>query len=131
MYNFIFAFHYLYFKRFNIHTCRSMAASFVALTFFIHFFLVWNSLVFFFGAGFLPIKPFSLDYFINKLYLLPLAFVYDYLFVLYFSHKRAMAIVNKYPKDYNLFTFKNLFLVFLIMIAPLLMGIYFLQHSSC
>ncbi len=129
MYNFIFAFHYLFFKKFKNNTSRSMAASFVAVTIFFHFFLVWNSLRYFTGINILPIKSFSQDYFTNKLYLLPLAFVYDYLFVLYYTHKRAMAIVNKYPKDYKVVTLKNVLFVLLIMIVPLLIGIQFLQHS--
>jgi len=129
MYNFIFSFHYLFFKKFKNNTSRSIAASFVAITIFFHFFLFWNSLRYFTGVDILPVKSFSQDYFINKLYLLPLAFFFDYLFVLYYTHKRAMAIVNKYPKDYKVVTLKNVLFVLLIMIAPLLIGIWFLQHG--
>ncbi len=129
MYNFIFLFHYLFFKKFKIDIYRSMAASFVAITIFFQFFMVWNSLKYFTGIDILPIKPFSQNYFTNKLYLLPIAIVYDYLFVLYYTHKRAMAIVNKYPKDYKVLTLKNVLLVLLIMIVPLFIGIQFLQHS--
>jgi hypothetical protein len=129
MYNFIFAFHYLLFKKLKNNTAKSMAATFVALTFFIQFFLIWNSLRFFTGLNILPIKSLSQDYFTNKLYFLPLAFIYDYLFVLFYTHKRAMAIVNKYPKDYKVLTLKNLLLVLLIMIAPLFIGIQLLTLS--
>jgi hypothetical protein len=129
MYNFIFAFHYFFFKKFKNTTHRSMAASFVAITFFIHFFMFWNSILYFTGINILPIKPFDQDYLTNKLYLLPIAFFYDYLFVLFYTHKRAMAIVNKYPQDYEVITLKNVVLVLLIMILPLLIGIQFLLHS--
>jgi hypothetical protein len=106
-----------------------MAASFVAITFFIHFFMFWNSILYFTGINILPIKPFDQDYLTNKLYLLPIAFFYDYLFVLFYTHKRAMAIVNKYPQDYEVITLKNVVLVLLIMILPLLIGVQFLLHS--
>ena len=129
MYNFIFAFHYLLFKKLKNTTARSMAATFVALTLFFHFFLIWNSLRFFTGINILSIKSFSQDYFTNKLYLLPIAFIYDYLFVLFYTHKRAMTIVNKYPKDYKVVTIKNALLVFIIMIVPLLVGIQLLNLS--
>ena len=128
MYNFIFALHYFFFKKYKVTTHRSLAASSVALTVFCQIFFVANIITFFSGVTF-ACKPFSNDYFTNKLYLLPLAFVYDYLFVLYFTHKRAIAIVNKYPKDYKVMTLKNVSLVFLIMIVPLLVGVYFLQHT--
>ena len=33
--------------------------------------------------------------------MLPFGILYLYLFIAFYSHKRAMAIINKYPKDYK------------------------------
>ncbi|TAE08320.1 MAG: hypothetical protein EAZ47_09465 [Bacteroidetes bacterium] len=128
MYNFIFNFFYRYHKKGKDFSPRFTAAGAVAITIFFHLFLVVNIITYFTGFN-LAGKPFSQDYFINKLYMLPFGLVYLYSFVLFYTHKRAMAIVNKYPQDYKVITFKNVLLVLLIMIVPLLIGIQFLQHS--
>jgi hypothetical protein len=128
MYNFIFNFFYRYHKKGKDFSPRFTAAGAVAITIFFQLFLVANIITFFTGVN-LAGKPFSQDYFTNKLYWMPFVLVYLYLFVLYYTHKRAMAIVNKYPKDYKVVTLKNILLVLLIMIVPLIIGIQFLQYS--
>jgi hypothetical protein len=128
MYNFIFNFFYRYHKKGRSFGPRSTAASAVGMTIFFQFFCIMAAVNFFTGTN-LAGTPFSDDYFINKLYLMPFALGYFLLFVLYYTHKRAMAIVNKYPEDYKVITIKNVLSVLLIMFVPLLIGIWFLQHS--
>lgn len=128
MYNFIFNFFYRYHKRERSFGPRSTAALAVAITVFFQFFCLGTMIRFFTGVNLVG-KALSEDYFTNKLYLMPFMMVYGLMFILFYTHKRAMAIVNKYPKDYKLITVKNILLVLLIMIAPLLIGIQFLQHS--
>jgi hypothetical protein len=129
MYNFIFNFFYRYHKQGKSFGPRSTAALAVGTTVFFQFFMLWNGIKYFTGINIFPVKAFSQDYFTNKLYMMPFAIVIAYLFTFYYTHKRAMAIVNKYPKDYKVVTLKNVLLVLLIMIVPLLIGIQFLQHS--
>jgi hypothetical protein len=128
MYHFIFNFFYRYHKQGRSFSPRFIAACAVSTTVFFQLFLMANIITFFTGVN-LAGKPYSQDYFTNKLYWMPFVIVYGYLFILYFTHKRAMDIVNKYPEDYKVLTIRNVLLVLLIMIAPLLVGIQFLQHS--
>lgn len=128
LYDFIFNFFYRYHKKRKDFSPRFTAAGAVAITGFFHLFLIANIVTYFTSVN-LAGKPFSQDYFTNKLYLLPAGVIYVYAFVLFYTHKRAMAIVNKYPQDYNVVTIRNVLLVFLIMIAPLIVGVWFLQHS--
>jgi hypothetical protein len=128
MYNFIFNFFYRYHKQGKSFSPRFIAACAVSTTVFFQLFFIANIFTFLTGINLVGI-PFSQDYFTNKLYWMPFAVVYGYLFILYYTHKRAMAIINKYPKDYKVVTIKNVLLVLLIMIAPLLIAVNFLQHS--
>jgi len=128
MYNFIFNFFYRYHKKRKDFSPRFTAAGAVAVTIFFHLFLVANIVTYFTDRN-LAGKPLSQDYFSNKIIMLPFGLVYLYSFVLFYTHKRAMSIVNKFPQDYEVLTFKNVLLVLLIMIVPLLIGIQFLQHS--
>lgn len=129
MYNFIFNFFYRYHKKGRSFSPRFIGACAVSITVFFQFFLLWNGIKYFTGFNIFPIKSYNQDYFINKLLYMPFMIVYGYLFILYYTHKRAMTIVNKYPQGYKVVTLKNVLLVLLIMIAPLLIGIWFLQHS--
>lgn len=128
MYKFIFNFFYRYHKIRKDFSPRFTAASAVAVTVFFHLFLVMSITKYYTGVN-LAGKPFSQDYFTNKIYLLPFGIVYLYSFILFFNHKRAMQIVNNYPENYKVITIKNVLLVLLIMILPLLVGIQFLQYS--
>jgi hypothetical protein len=129
MYNFIFSFFYWYFNKRNDITPRFSAALTVALTVFFHLFLFANIITFFTGIN-LAGKPFSQDYSTNKLYLMPFGLVYVYSFVFFYNRKRTMAILSKYPTNYNWISVKNILLILLIMIVPFLLGIQFLQHSN-
>jgi hypothetical protein len=108
---------------------RSTAALAVGVTVFFHLLLFVNILTFFTGLR-LPVKSFSEDYFTNKVYLMPFAMAYGYFFIVYYSHKRAMAIVTKYPKDYKVITFKNFLTVLLIMIVPLIISFQLIKHNN-
>lgn len=128
MYDFIFNFFYRYHKRGRSFGPRSTAALAVAITTVFQIFCLVAVILFFTGFN-IAGKPISHDYLTNKLYLMPFMMAYGLIFILYYNHKRAMTVVNKYPKDYKLITAKNIFLVLIIMIAPLLIGIWFLQHT--
>lgn len=128
MYDFIFNFFYRYHKKNRDFSPRLTAAISVATTIFFQLFMIVNVFTFFTKINILG-KPFSQDYFTNKLYYLPFAMLYGYSFVLFYTHKRAMRIVNKYPQNFKVLTLENILLVLLIMIVPLLIGIWFLQYS--
>lgn len=129
MYDFIFNFFYRYHKNQRDFSPRFTAAIAVAITIFFQLFMIANIITYFTGVV-LGGKPFSQDYFTNKLYYTPFMIAYGLFFVLFYSHKRAMSIVNKYPKDYKAVTIKNVLLILLIMIVPLLLGIQFLQLAN-
>ena len=128
MYNFIFNFFYRYHKKNRDFSPRFTASAAVAITIFFHLFLIANIITYFTGIN-LAGKPFSENYFTNKLYMLPFGLIYLYSFVLFYTHKRAMRIVNKYPQNFKVLTLENILFVLLIMIVPLLIGIWFLQYS--
>ena len=126
MYDFIFNFHYRYFKRRQNSQARTNAALAVGLTIFFHMMCLGVVLRHF---GFISLgKPLSEDYVTNKMMMLPYGLLISYLFTWYYSHKRAMAIVTKWPKDYEVLTVRNVALVALLMLGPLLMMVAFLKQ---
>ena len=127
MYHFIFNFFYRYHK--GGSNGRITAALAVALTLFVHIFLLSMFILHFTGYNIWG-KPLSSDYFTNKLYLMPFALVYGLLFVLYYNPKRSLAVINKWPEDYKYFSIKNIFWVILIAIVPLVAAVELLQHTS-
>ena len=127
MYNFIFNFFYRYHKKGRSFGPRSTAALAVALAIFFQLFCLGSVIKFFTGIN-IAGKALSEDYLTNKLYLIPFMMVYGLVFILFYTHKRAMAIVNDFPKDYKVITIKNVLLVLLIIIVPWLLGVLFLQH---
>lgn len=129
MYNFIFNFFYRYFKKSDSASYRTSAALSVGITIFFQLFLLANVFTFFTGINLSP-GSFSQDYMTNKLCLMPIAMLYLLIFELYYNHKRAKVIVNKYPKDYRLLSLKNILGVFFIMLAPLIVGIIFLEFRN-
>lgn len=128
MYDFIFNYFYRLSKKRESSGHRSNAALAVGLAFFGHLFLVWNALKFFFDVNILPFKPLSKDYFYNKLMLMPFALFLGYLFIIFYSHKRAIKIVDSFPTDYNVFSFVEILKVIAIKVVPFLLGIYFLNN---
>lgn len=92
--------------------------------------MIWNGLKYIAGIDILPIKFSSRDYFINKVYLMPFMILNGFSFLMFYTQKRAIVIVSKYPKDYKVITFKNIVLVFLIMIVPLIIGVQFLNSHK-
>ena len=130
MYNFIFYFFYSYHKKGRSYGPRETAGLAVALTIFLHFFMLWTGVKFFTGINIFPIKKFSDDYFTNKLFFMPFMMAFGFLVVKYYNHKRAMQIINKYPKDYKVVTLRNVLLVILIAIVPLLISIQFVNNTK-
>lgn len=128
MYNFIFNFFYRYHKKGRSFGPGSTAALAVAITIFFQIFCLGAAINFFTGLN-MAGKALSDDYFTNKLYLMPFMMAYGLVFILFYTHKRSRAIVTKYPKDYKVITVKNVLLVLLIMIVPLLVGIWFLRQG--
>ena len=63
-----------------------------------------------------------------KMMMLPCGLALSYLLTWYYSHKRAMITVNKWPKDYEVLTVRNVSLVALIMLGPLLVIVALLRH---
>jgi len=124
VYNFLFNFLYRYYKRRQDTQARTRAALAVGLTIFLHVLCLGVILRHF---GFVSLgRPLSEDYVTNKLLMLPFGLVVSYLFTWYYSHKRAMAIVNQWPKDYDALTARNVALVALMMLGPMLVMIAFL-----
>ena len=126
MYDFIFNFFYRYYKRRQDTQARTRAALAVGLTISFH---VMCAGVILRHYGLISLgKPLSEDYMTNKMMMLPYGLVISYLFTWYYSHKRATAIVNKWPKDYEVLTVRNVALVALIMLGPLSVIFAFLKH---
>ena len=130
MYNFIFNFFYRYHKQGRSVGPRGTAALAVAITVFCHLFMIWTGIRYFTGINIFPIKNYSDDYFTNKMFFAPFMLVYGFIFIKYYSHKRPMAVVNRYPKDYRVITLENVLLVIIISIVPLLMGIFFVNNTK-
>jgi hypothetical protein len=127
MYDFVFNFMYRYHKKGNSSHYRGTAAGAVAITVLFQL-LCLGAILRHYGILDLG-RPLSEDYFTNKMLMLPYALGYLYLFVWFYSHKRALAIVNKWPKDYDVLTLRNVGLVTLIMLGPVFVMISFLKHS--
>ena len=129
MYKFIFNFFYRYFKKRRDFGARFSASLIVFSTVFFQFTCIASFVRLLTGFNIFG-KGFSEDYFTNKLCLMPFGFVLAYVFVFYYSQKRAMSIVNEYPNDYNIYTIKNILLVILILVVPLLLTILFIKLQS-
>jgi len=52
-----------------------------------------------------------------------------YLVDWFYTRKRVMRIINKYPEDYEVLTLKNIALVFIIMILPIILGAIILNNT--
>ena len=125
MFNFIFNFFYRYHNRSRGGHSRTIAALAVGLTIFLQVLCLTIILQHY---GFIELgKPLSEDYFTNKMLMLTFGLALSYLPTWYYSHKRAMIIVNKWPKDYEALTVRNVSLVALIMLGPLLVIVAFLK----
>ncbi|MBU6123082.1 hypothetical protein [Hymenobacter siberiensis] len=127
MYDFVFNFIYRYHKKGKTSQYRATAASAVAMTVLFQL-LCLGAILRHYGLIDLG-KPLSADYATNKLLMLPLVLAYYYLFIWFYSHKRAVAIVNQWPKDYDVLTARNIGLVSLIMLGPLFVMIAILKLS--
>jgi hypothetical protein len=127
MYNFIFNFFYRYHKKGNSINPRFIATGAVAITMFFQLFLLANIYTYITGIN-LAGAPFSEDYHTNKLCLIPFGIIYLAPFVLFYSRKRTKAVLDKYPENYRFMTFTNIMLVLLVMLAPLFIGVQFLNH---
>lgn len=123
MYNFIFWFFYKYFEWKDKTPSAFVAASMVMFTLIIHLMLLYSILRYFTG---LNVGVFSDNYVINKLCLLPFALTFMALTYLIYYRKRSAGIVAKYD-DNNMepFTFKNIALVLLIIVVPLIIMVKF------
>jgi hypothetical protein len=128
MYNFVFNLVYRYHKRKKSTSVRFIASMAVAITVFFQLFFLAN--LFTYLTDIKSIKPISEDYFSNKLYLMPFVAIYFLGFVYFYTHKRAVKIINQYPQDYALLSFKNLIILFLVVLLPLILGVWFLNHNG-
>ena len=127
IYDFVFNFFYRYHKQGKTTQPRINAALAVGITIGSHVFTAL-SILRYFGIKVLG-PPLSDDYFTNRMLMMPFALLATYMITWFYSHKRAMAIVNKWPKDYDVLTLKNVLAVALLMFGPLLIGIQFLNNS--
>lgn len=109
---------------------RFTASIAVLVTVFFHFFFI-ASCIRFFGDYKKKIFQFHDDKIINKLILAIVALILIVLNFLYFNKKRTNKIVEKYENTVNdIFSFKNILLFLIIVLIPLTVGIYLLNHSE-
>ncbi len=123
MYNFLFNFFYRYYKQKKELIFKESAALNVALAIVFQSFCIIAIFRYYFGINLFPIKQYSVDYFTNKWHFAPYMLIYLAVFVIYYTDKRAIKIVSKYPEDYKFMTIRNVILVFTIMFLPLIVGL--------
>ena len=121
MYSFIFWFFYKYFE-WRIYT-RSPLLGYcmVAAAISIHLFLIYSVVYYLTGYD---IAAFSNAYGYDKLMMLPYALLLFFIIQYFYYRKKTQHILDKYG-DRPLFTIKNIALVLLIMVIPLVLVILF------
>lgn len=131
MYNFVFYFIYKYkLRKEDSFEVRFTASIAVLITVFFHLLFV-ASCIRFFGDYKGKLFQFHNDKMINKVILAIIAIVLIGLNFLYFSKKRTNRIVEKYEKTIeDILSLRNTLMLLVIVFAPLIIGIYFLNHSQ-
>lgn len=118
MYKFIFNFFYHAYKRKGESTYRGSAALVVGITIFIHIVFISCLLEIATGINVLKIKLGNEDI-PSNIISVP-AIIIDIIAVLcFFSEKRAEKIVNQFPDNYKLATFKNVASLIILIAIPL------------
>lgn len=131
MYSFVFYFMYKYHTRFGDFNPRFTASGAVLVTICIHLFFLFCGVKYFSEEGFLNQSSFNDDYFTNKLIWMAILLPFLILSFLYYSKSRVSKIVSKYDaKRIRIFSFKNILYFLVIMFVPLILGVYFLNHSK-
>lgn len=125
MYNLIFYFFYRYHKRRQDSTPSLTGMVAVSSVLAGHIFLIVNLISFFTGYKVLG-GPFSEDYTLNKLYLLPFSILYFLIIVFYYNKKRVEKIKQQW-KDKDVLTFKNGMIIFIVAVLPVVIAIKLLN----
>ena len=124
MYDFIFFFFYSVFKKLGTVDPKDNAASILLLGIFGHLFLVLTSINFFLGINMIT-KAFGENH--SKYLWLPvIIFIMVLVYKIY--KKRFEIIMEKYKDEGGFISVKNSMIITILMIAPYLAAIYFLNH---
>jgi hypothetical protein len=126
MYNFIFIFFYKLSLKRN-PDAKGAAKTFVALTTFMHLFLLVSIITFAFD-----IKISSLDESsaLNKLYFLPILILWYFLISLFYNKKKINQLVKESESIKSIVNFKNILLVLLIIVVPTIIAIKLTMYSQ-
>ena len=125
MYDFIFYFFYKYFQRTNDSIPRYRAILAVATAVGFHLFCVISIIKYFTD---LNISRFHPGYLQNKLFFTP--FILALILVIYFRYNKSrtdLILRNKEKEGKAVFNVKNIILVFVIIVMPLIIGILFIN----
>jgi len=125
MYNFVFYFFYKYFEKTGDSIPQYRAILAVSTTIGFHVFCIVSIVKYLFEFN---IPRIDEKYLLNKLYLMPLALLLILLVYLYYNKIRIDKIIESKVKNIdNVFSYKNIFLIILIIGVPLIIGIMFIK----
>jgi len=68
-------------------------------------------------------------YFFNKIYLIPFIVLWLFAFELIYNKRRAKRILTKFDENSDILNIKNTVVVIIVIIVPLLVGIYLFNYS--
>lgn len=125
MYNFVFWFFYKYFKWKDKDDSTLIPSAFVILTLTFHLMLILSMLRYYTDIN-IDLMPWgkSLNYGQRKYLGIPFVILLFFLVWFFYYRKRASKILAKYEGK-KPFTIKNILLIILIMVMPLLISIWF------
>lgn len=125
MYDFIFIIYYKLFSSTKDNDPQDSAINLMTIVVFFHLFLLHNAVTFFTDTNLLG-KVFGRDH--SKYLYLPFVIIFM-VFIYWLYKKRSAAIIHKYSERQNILSWQNIVFVLIMTIAPLLFGIYFLNHK--
>lgn len=125
MYNLIFVYFYYLSSKRNPNP-RFVGLTFVAVSALFHFAFFLGILKFLFDF---ILPRFDERYFFNKLYLIPFIALWLFAFELIYNKRRVKRILNNFGVHSDIVNLKNTVVVLLVIIVPLLIGIYLFNYS--
>ena len=126
MYNFVFIFFYRLSSKRN-PDAKGAAKTFVALTTFMHLLLLASiiSLIFDF-----KIPSLDESTTLNKLYFLPILIFWYFLISFFYNKKKINQLVKESVSIKSIVNFKNILLIFLIIVVPTIVAIKLIIYSQ-
>ena len=127
MYNFVFWFFYKYFEWKSKDDSTFIPATLVIFSFIIHLFLIYS--IYRYGTHTNPLEwGTGLSYGQRKYLMFPFVILLFFLVWYFYYRKKSKAILSKF-EGRKAFTVKNILLIILIMVVPLIIAIRFTNMS--